>query len=264
MGCGTPGTEPRAPWSPRAVGAGAEASGWGSRSSRQGEDSCSTVPGMAYTREQECITEGAQDATYSPVRYRRSCRCADSTPGRDGCAAHGHGAGQHQHPDARSRRAAAARPRAASRARTSTTRTARPSRGWRSARRTRTTSPAFWQQDRWSDGGSHGLLAAVSHDGGATLGLLGAPLQQLRGRDRGQWRGLRPLVGPVGLVGAQRRPVVDRHRGRSHDHRATRCWPREMRPRLVDLDGAVRPCASTTRPRRPASRSATTSTTRSR
>ena len=27
---------------------------------------------------------------------------------------------------------------------------------------------AFWQQDRWSDGGSHGLLAAVSHDGGAS------------------------------------------------------------------------------------------------
>src|SRR5881392_4191607 len=27
----------------------------------------------------------------------------------------------------------------------------------------------FWQQDRWSDGGSHGLVAAVSHDGGATF-----------------------------------------------------------------------------------------------
>jgi hypothetical protein len=27
---------------------------------------------------------------------------------------------------------------------------------------------AFWQQDRWSDGGAHGLVAAVSHDGGAT------------------------------------------------------------------------------------------------
>src|SRR5438874_1772410 len=26
----------------------------------------------------------------------------------------------------------------------------------------------FWQQDRWSDGGAHGLVAAVSHDGGAT------------------------------------------------------------------------------------------------
>jgi hypothetical protein len=26
----------------------------------------------------------------------------------------------------------------------------------------------FWQQDRWSDGGSHGLVAAVSHTGGAT------------------------------------------------------------------------------------------------
>jgi hypothetical protein len=26
----------------------------------------------------------------------------------------------------------------------------------------------FWQQDRWSDGGSHGLVAAVSHDGGAS------------------------------------------------------------------------------------------------
>jgi len=27
----------------------------------------------------------------------------------------------------------------------------------------------FWQQDRWSDGGSHGLVAAVSHNGGATF-----------------------------------------------------------------------------------------------
>jgi hypothetical protein len=26
----------------------------------------------------------------------------------------------------------------------------------------------FWQQDRWSDGGSHGLVAGVSHDGGLT------------------------------------------------------------------------------------------------
>jgi hypothetical protein len=26
----------------------------------------------------------------------------------------------------------------------------------------------FWQQDRWSDGGSHGLVAGVSHDGGVT------------------------------------------------------------------------------------------------
>jgi hypothetical protein len=27
---------------------------------------------------------------------------------------------------------------------------------------------AFWQQDRWSDGGAHGLVAAVSHDGGSS------------------------------------------------------------------------------------------------
>jgi hypothetical protein len=35
------------------------------------------------------------------------------------------------------------------------------------------TNPAdvagFWQQDRWSDGGAHGLVAAVSHDGGASF-----------------------------------------------------------------------------------------------
>jgi hypothetical protein len=28
---------------------------------------------------------------------------------------------------------------------------------------------AFWQQDRWSDGGAHGLIAAVSHDGGLSF-----------------------------------------------------------------------------------------------
>ncbi|HEV8250430.1 MAG TPA: hypothetical protein VGQ15_10700, partial [Gaiellaceae bacterium] len=27
---------------------------------------------------------------------------------------------------------------------------------------------AVWQQDRWSDGGAHGLVTGVSHDGGAT------------------------------------------------------------------------------------------------
>src|SRR3954453_23618586 len=27
----------------------------------------------------------------------------------------------------------------------------------------------FWQQDRWSDGGSHGLVAGVSHNGGASF-----------------------------------------------------------------------------------------------
>ena len=27
----------------------------------------------------------------------------------------------------------------------------------------------FWQQDRWSDGGAHGLVAAVSHNGGSTF-----------------------------------------------------------------------------------------------
>jgi len=27
---------------------------------------------------------------------------------------------------------------------------------------------AFWQQDRWSDGGAHGLVAAVSHNGGVS------------------------------------------------------------------------------------------------
>jgi hypothetical protein len=26
----------------------------------------------------------------------------------------------------------------------------------------------MWQQDRWSDGGAHGLLAAVSHNGGTS------------------------------------------------------------------------------------------------
>src|SRR5947208_13322125 len=28
---------------------------------------------------------------------------------------------------------------------------------------------AVWQQDRWSDGGAHGLVTAVTHDGGATF-----------------------------------------------------------------------------------------------
>src|SRR3954449_6703823 len=34
----------------------------------------------------------------------------------------------------------------------------------------------FWQQDRWSDGGSHGLVAAGSHNGGGRVWLFWASL----------------------------------------------------------------------------------------
>jgi hypothetical protein len=34
---------------------------------------------------------------------------------------------------------------------------------------------AVWQQDRWSNGGAHGLATAVSHDGGANWALVSAP-----------------------------------------------------------------------------------------
>ena len=34
---------------------------------------------------------------------------------------------------------------------------------------------AFWQQDRWSDGGSRGNVAGVSFDGGATWDIVPVP-----------------------------------------------------------------------------------------
>ena len=61
---------------------------------------------------------------------------------------------------------------------------------------------AFWQQDRWSDGGAHGLRGGREPQRRRLLGVLVAPLQQLRGRDCGQWWELRPIFRPVGLVGA--------------------------------------------------------------
>jgi Neuraminidase (sialidase) len=36
---------------------------------------------------------------------------------------------------------------------------------------------AFWQQDRWSDGGSHGNVVAYSKDGGSTWTTSPVPLQ---------------------------------------------------------------------------------------
>ncbi|HEY6775635.1 MAG TPA: hypothetical protein VI122_03920 [Thermoleophilaceae bacterium] len=63
---------------------------------------------------------------------------------------------------------------------------------------------AFRQQDRWSDGGAHGLLAAVSHNGGDTWVYSNSALQPLCRRDRGQRGRLRSLVRPVGVLGAQR------------------------------------------------------------
>ena len=62
--------------------------------------------------------------------------------------------------------------RATTPAATSTTRTPRSSRGWRSARTNPNDVAGIWQQDRWSDGGAHGLVAAVSHNGGVELRLL--------------------------------------------------------------------------------------------
>ena len=42
---------------------------------------------------------------------------------------------------------------------------------------------AVWQQDRWSDGGSHGLVTGVSHDGGATWSRFGSNLPLVAVRD---------------------------------------------------------------------------------
>jgi hypothetical protein len=117
----------------------------------------------------------------------------------------------------------------------------------------------FWQQDRWSDGGAHGLVAAVSHDGGASFAYSwphfsrcagGAPSN---GGDYGRSsiRGYRGL--PTATCGrsACRRTELPR---------ATRCWRRGCgtAPRA-----GANPSSSRPTPRGPACHSGTTSTTRS-
>ena len=60
-----------------------------------------------------------------------------------------------------------------------------------------------YQEDRWSDGGAHGLLAATSFDGGASLGRpqLGRVQRVLDRRPHGQAGGASAARhGPVGLV----------------------------------------------------------------
>src|SRR5919202_2373885 len=42
-----------------------------------------------------------------------------------------------------------------------------------------------WQQDRWSNGGAHGLVTAVTHDGGATWARTWAHFSLCAG---GDWR----------------------------------------------------------------------------
>ena len=48
----------------------------------------------------------------------------------------------------------------------------------------------IWQQDRWSDGGAHGLVSAYSMDGGKTW------TEQAAGVFRLRWRQLPASLGP--------------------------------------------------------------------
>ena len=75
-----------------------------------------------------------------------------------------------------------------------------------------------YQQDRWDDGGARGLVSSWSNDGGATWHPVGASgRQQVLGRE------LRSRLRPLGLVRAERRPLLDlalvrllRHPQRDH------------------------------------------------
>src|SRR5215211_4284610 len=113
----------------------------------------------------------------------------------------------------------------------------------------------FWQQDRWSDGGAHGLLAGVSVDGGQTWSHSAPEFSRCAGGSGiagGYHRASDPWLsfGPPGRC--------TRSRSRSTTtRRATRCSPAARS--TAGTAGANRPCCgSTTR-----ARSATTSTTRS-
>ena len=119
---------------------------------------------------------------------------------------------------------------------------------------------AFWQQDRWSDGGSHGTLAGYSLDGGAHVGAQRAALLALRRRRRPrQGRGLPARHRPVAVVRARTGGCT-----RSRSASTTRPPRNAILAAFsdnggADLEHARGSCASTTR-----ARSATTSTTRRR
>ena len=115
----------------------------------------------------------------------------------------------------------------------------------------------FWQQDRWSDGGAHGLLAGFTRDGGLNWIAQRAQVHQLRRRHRRRGR-VRARVGPLGVVRPHRDAARDLDLVRQQ-HAAQR-GPGQPLDRRRRTPGAIRrSCGSTTR-----GRSATTSTTRRR
>ena len=75
------------------------------------------------------------------------------------------------------------------------------------------TNPAnlvgVWQQDRWSDGGSHALMTGYSSDGGRTWARTAAPLSRCAGGNARQRRRLRSRERPVGHVCARRHRIPD-------------------------------------------------------
>ena len=98
---------------------------------------------------------------------------------------------------------------------------------------------AFWQQDRWSDGGAHGNLAGYSFDGGTDLGAQRAALFALLGRSRArQCRRLPAGDGPLAVVQPERPFARDLTRLRQLDgaKRGTRGL---FRRRRGDLERAA-------------------------
>ena len=69
-----------------------------------------------------------------------------------------------------------------------------------------------WQQDRWSNGGSKGLLTGASFDGGRTWTRSMAAFSRCTGGNAAQRRRLRAGVRPVGRDRRRRRRVPDRDR----------------------------------------------------
>ena len=70
---------------------------------------------------------------------------------------------------------------------------------------------AFWQQDRWSDGGAHGNLAGYSLNGGQTWAFSAPALLSMRRRRR-RYRRLRARHGSMAVLGADRPPARNHHR----------------------------------------------------
>ena len=104
----------------------------------------------------------------------------------------------------------------------------------------------FWQQDRWSDGGAHGLLAGVSDDGGLTWSHSAPKFSNCAGGTAGDAGDYQRASDPWVSFGAHRDAARDLDLVRQQ-HAAQRGAGQPLDRRRPDVERSRRCCGSTTR-----------------